>query len=156
MILPSLFPHYVFYIIKTIATKTQINYNKKEMRMKYLFLLLALTACASANRGSIDDATILNWENDAVTTEQFVRDHKSCLGIKTNNYIPRSRIAKLLSPNQSAQMPDWDGLWVTFQSNEYKDVGQRALLSVPPNTASKTTGYYRKCMLKRGYLLRAK
>jgi hypothetical protein len=154
--LPSLFPHYVFYIIKTIATKTQINYNKKEMRMKYLFLLLALTACASANRGSIDDATILNWENDAVTTEQFVRDHKSCLGIKTNNYIPRSRIAKLLSPNQSAQMPDWDGLWVTFQSNEYKDVGQRALLSVPPNTASKTTGYYRKCMLKRGYLLRAK
>jgi hypothetical protein len=154
--LPSLFPHYVFYIIKTIATKTQINYNKKEMRMKYLFLLLALTACASANRGSIDDATILNWENDAVTTEQFIRDHKSCLGIKTNNYIPRSRIAKLLSPNQSAQMPDWDGLWVTFQSNEYKDVGQRALLSVPPNTASKTTGYYRKCMLKRGYLLRAK
>lgn len=156
MILPSLFPHYVFYIIKTIATKTQINYNKKEMRMKYLFLLLALTACASANRGSIDDATILNWENDAVTTEQFIRDHKSCLGIKTNNYIPRSRIAKLLSPNQSAQMPDWDGLWVTFQSNEYKDVGQRALLSVPPNTASKTTGYYRKCMLRRGYLLRAK
>ena len=156
MILPSLFPHYVFYIIKTIATKTQINYNKKEMRMKYLFLLLALTACASANRGSIDDATILNWENDAVTTEQFIRDHKSCLGIKTNNYIPRSRIAKLLSPNQSAQMPDWDGLWVTFQSNEYKDIGQRALLSVPPNTASKTTGYYRKCMLRRGYLLRAK
>jgi hypothetical protein len=53
-------------------------------------------------------------------------------------------------------MPDWDGLWVTFQSNEYRDVGQRALLSVPPNTASKTVGYYRKCMLKRGYLLRGK
>ena len=33
------------------------------MKMKYLFLFLALTACASANRGSIDDATILNWEN---------------------------------------------------------------------------------------------
>ena len=126
------------------------------MRMKFLCFFVALSACASANRGSIDDATILNWENDAVTTEQFVRDHKSCLGIKDNNYVPRSRIAKLLSPNQSAQMPDWDGLWVTFQSNEYKDIGQRALLSVPPNTASKTTGYYRKCMLKRGYLLRAK
>ena len=68
------------------------------MKMKYLFLLLALTACASANRGSIDDATILNWENDAVTTEQFVRDHKSCLGIKDSSYTPRSRIAKLLSP----------------------------------------------------------
>lgn len=126
------------------------------MRMKYLFLFLALTACASANRGSIDDATILNWENDAVTTEQFVRDHKSCLGIKSKDYTPKSRLAKLLTSNQHDQMPDWDGLWVTFQSNEYRDVGQRALMSVPPNTASKTVGYYRKCMMKRGYLLRAK
>lgn len=125
------------------------------MKIKFLSFLLILSACASANRGSIDDATILNWENDAVTTEQFVRDHKSCLGIKDNNYIPKSRIAKLLSPNQSSQMPDWDGLWVTFQSNEYKDVGQRALLSVPPNKAARSKGYYRKCMLRRGYLLRA-
>ena len=125
------------------------------MKMKFLFLFIALSACASANRGSIDDATILNWENDAVTTEQFVRDHKSCLGLKDSGYTPKSRVAKLLSPNQSAQMPDWDGLWVTFQSNEYRDVGQRALLSVPPNSASKTVGYYRKCMLRRGYLLRA-
>ena len=126
------------------------------MKMKYLFLFLALTACASANRGSIDDATILNWENDAVTTEQFVRDHKSCLGIKSKDYTPKSRLAKLLTSNQHDQMPDWDGLWVTFQSNEYRDVGQRALMSVPPNTASKTVGYYRKCMMRRGYLLRAK
>lgn len=126
------------------------------MRMKILFLLLGLTACASANRGSIDDATILNWENDAVTTEQFIRDHKSCLGIKNKDYTPKSRLAKLLTSNQHDQMPDWDGLWVTFQSNEYRDVGQRALMSVPPNTASKTTGYYRKCMLRRGYLLRGK
>lgn len=126
------------------------------MKMKYLFLFLGLTACASANRGSIDDATILNWENDAVTTEQFVRDHKSCLGIKSKDYTPKSRLAKLLTSNQHDQMPDWDGLWVTFQSNEYKDVGQRALMSVPPNTASKTVGYYRKCMMRRGYLLRAK
>ena len=63
------------------------------MRMKYLFLILALTACSSVNQGSIDNATILNWENDAVTTEQFIRDHKSCLGIKTKDYQPRSRIA---------------------------------------------------------------
>ena len=151
-----MFPHPFFYIIKTIAPSTQLNYNNNIMKLKILFLLTILSACASANRGSIDDATILNWENDAVTTEQFVRDHKSCLGIKDNNYMPRSRIAKLLSPNQSQQMPDWDGLWVTFQSNEYRDVGQRALLSVPPSKASKTVGYYRKCMLRRGYLLRGK
>ena len=91
------------------------------MKIKQLALLLALTACASANRGSIDDATILNWENEAVTTEQFVRDHKSCLGLKAQDYTPRSRISRLLSPNQSNQMPDWDGIWVTFQSNEYQE-----------------------------------
>lgn len=125
------------------------------MKIKYIIFCLFLISCASANRGSIDDATVLNWENDAVTTEQFVRDHKSCLGINTDNYTPRSRIAKLLAPNQSGQMPDWDGLWVTFQSNEYRDIGQRALLSVPRNTTSKSIGTYRKCMFRRGYLLRA-
>lgn len=125
------------------------------MRIKYLALLLTLTACASVNRGSLDDATILNWENESVTMEQFVRDHKACLGINEPSYMPRSRISKLLSPNQSNIMPDWDGLWVTFQSNEYKDVGQRSLLSVPRNTTSKSVGAYRKCMFRRGYLLRA-
>ena len=128
------------------------------MRIKFLgvfFVLLVLAGCASPNRGSIDDATILNWENEAVTMEQFVRDHRSCLGIDKPSYLPRSRIAKLLSPNQSANMPDWDGLWVTFQSNEYRDVGQRSLLSVPRNKTSRTVGAYRRCMFRRGYLLRA-
>ena len=125
------------------------------MRIKILALFLALSACASVNSGSIDNATVLNWENEAVTTEQFVRDHKACLGINRPAHQPRSRIAKLIAPNQSGIMPDWDGLWVTFQSNEYKDVGQRALLSVPRNQSSKTVGAYRRCMFRRGYLLRA-
>lgn len=125
------------------------------MRIKYLGILLIVAACASPNRGSIDNATVLNWENEAVTTEQFVRDHKACLGINKPSYMPRSRISKLLAPNQSGMMPDWSGLWVTFQSNEYKDVGQRSLMSVPRNTTSKSVGSYRKCMFRRGYLLRA-
>ena len=125
------------------------------MKMRKIILLVALCGCASPNGGSIDNATILNWENESVTTEQFVRDHKACLGITQPSHMPRSRLAKLLSPNQSTRMPDWDGLWVTFQSNEYKDVGQRALLSVPRNTTSKSVGSYRKCMFRRGYLLRA-
>ena len=125
------------------------------MRIKYLVLILLLSACASANRGSLDNATILNWENESVTMEQFVRDHKECLGIDKPSYMPRSRISKLIAPNQSGLMPDWDGLWVTFQSNEYKDVGQSSLLSVPRNTTSKSVGAYRKCMFRRGYLLRA-
>ena len=123
--------------------------------MKILSLLLILGACASVNSGNLDNATILNWENESVTTEQFVRDHKACLGIDRPAHQPRSRIAKLLSPNQSAIMPDWDGLWVTFQSNEYRDVGPRSLMSVPRNTTSKSVGAYRKCMFRRGYLLRA-
>ena len=125
------------------------------MRIKYIGLLLILGACASANRGSLDNATVLNWENEAVTTEQFVRDHKACLGITQPSYMPRSRIAKLLAPNQSGLMPDWDGLWVTFQSNEYRDVGQRSLMSVPRTATSRTVGAYRRCMFRRGYLLRA-
>ena len=125
------------------------------MRMKFFGLFLLLSACASVNGGNIDNATILNWENEAVTTEQFVRDHKACLGIESKPYQTRSRISKLLAPNQSGMMPDWDGLWVTFQSNEYKDVGQRTLMSVPRNTTSKSVGAYRKCMFRRGYLLRA-
>ncbi len=125
------------------------------MRMVKFIFFLALCACSSPNGGSIDNATILNWENESVTTEQFVRDHKACLGITQPSYMPRSRLSKLLSPNQGTRMPDWDGLWVTFQSNEYRDVGQRALLSVPSNTTSKSVGSYRKCMFRRGYLLRA-
>ena len=118
-------------------------------------LLSALYSCSSPNTGSLDNATVLNWENEAVTMEQFVRDHKSCLGIERPAHMPRSRLAKLIAPNQSGQMPVWDGLWVTFQSNESRDVGQRALMSVPPNSSSKTVGAYRRCMFRRGYLLRA-
>ncbi|MBN1324752.1 MAG: hypothetical protein JW974_00845 [Alphaproteobacteria bacterium] len=125
------------------------------MKIRYLLLFSILAACASPNTGSIDDATVLNWENEAVTTEQFVRDHKSCLGITASSHQPRSRIAKLISPNQSGQMPNWDGLWVTFQSNEFSDIGQRSLMSIPPNSSSKSVGAYRKCMFRRGYLLRA-
>lgn len=125
------------------------------MKFKLLSILLILTACSSANTGSIDNATILNWENEMVTTEQFVRDHKNCLGVTRPAHAPRSRLAKLIAPNQSAQMPDWEGLWVTFQSNEYSDVGQRSLMSVPTNSTSKSVGAYRKCMFRRGYLLRA-
>lgn len=125
------------------------------MRIKFLAILLILAGCSSPNRGNIDNATVLNWENESVTIEQFVRDHKMCLGITKPSHLPRSRIAKLIAPNQSAMMPDWGGLWVTFQSNQYKDVGQRSLLSVPRNATSKSIGAYRRCMFQLGYLLRA-
>ena len=87
------------------------------MRIKYIAFALILTACASANRGSIDDATILNWENESVTMEQFVRDHKACLGINKPSYMPRSRIAKLLAPNQSGVMPDCNQTNIAMLAN---------------------------------------
>jgi hypothetical protein len=118
-------------------------------------MALALAACSSPNSGNIDNATILNWENDSVTSEQFVKDHKSCLGVDRPAHMPRSRMAKLLMPNAGDQMPDWEGMWVTFQSNENRDIPQRYLMSRPPGTTSKSTGAYRKCMFRKGYLLRA-
>lgn len=142
-------------IIKVIAQTRQLNYNEIMKKLILLFFTIVLASCSSPNSGNIDNATILNWENEMVTTEQFVRDHKSCLGVTKAAHMPRSRIAKLLAPNQSSQMPDWDGLWVTFQSNEYSDVGQRSLMSIPPNSSSRSVGAYRKCMFRRGYLLRA-
>ena len=119
-----------------------------------IFCLL-LWSCSSPRGGSFDNATVLNWENESVTMEQFVRDHRACLGVTRPSHEPRSRVSKLLMPNQAGQMPDWEGLWVTFQSNENRDIGQRALMSVPPNTTSKSVGAYRRCMFRREYLLRA-
>jgi len=136
----------------------QLNYNAS-MRNSFLLiagcLSLLIAGCSSPNSGSIDDAMVLNWENEMVTMEQFVRDHKNCLGVTKAPHQPRSRAAKLLMPNQASQMPKWDGLWVTFQSNEHRDTGQRMLLSVPPNTASRSVNSYRRCMFRKGYLLRA-
>ncbi|MDR1071601.1 MAG: hypothetical protein LBL21_03095 [Rickettsiales bacterium] len=117
--------------------------------------LLSLFACSSPNSGNIDNATILNWENESVTSEQFVKDHKACLGVDRPAHMPRSRVAKLLMPNAGNQMPDWEGMWVTFQSNENRDIPQRYMMSSPPGTTSKSVGAYRKCMFRKGYLLRA-
>ncbi|MCL2369210.1 MAG: hypothetical protein FWC83_00875 [Alphaproteobacteria bacterium] len=129
--------------------------NKILTKSLTLTLTLTLLSCASPNRGSIDDATILNWENEMVTMEQFVRDHRQCLGINRPPHQPQNRIASMLMPNAASQMPEWDGLWVTFQSNEHRDIGQRILMSVPANTTSRSIGAYRQCMFRRGYLLRA-
>jgi hypothetical protein len=117
--------------------------------------ILILSGCSSPNTGNIDNATVLNWENEMVTSEQFVKDHKKCLGVDRPAHAPRSRIAKLLMPNSGNQMPNWEGMWVTFQSNENTDIPQRYLMSSPPGTTSKSLGAYRKCMFKKGYLLRA-
>lgn len=114
-----------------------------------------LFACSAPNRGDLDNATVLHWENETVTQSQFVKDHKACLGIKRDINQPRSRFSQILMPEQVQTLPEWDGLWVTFQSNEFQGVGQRVLLSAPSNMSSNTVGTYRRCMFGKGYLLRA-
>ena len=138
-----------------MISKKKFSAMTGRMRLMPYALCFVLCACSSSNRGSIDNATVLNWENEMVTMTQFVKDHRDCLGITKAPHQPRSRIAKFLMPNQASQMPEWDGLWVTFQSNEHRDTGQRILLSVPPNTAARSVGGYRRCMFRKGYLLRA-
>ncbi len=126
--------------------------------MKYLSLIfttLLLFGCTSIQEGSIDQATVLHWENDRVTLDQFTRDHKECLGVTKPSYTPRTRLEKFLMPNAATTMPKWDGLWVTFQSNEYSEGGQRIVMSVPSNQTANSVGAYRKCMFGRNYLLRS-
>ncbi|MDR2685960.1 MAG: hypothetical protein LBB23_04275 [Rickettsiales bacterium] len=118
-------------------------------------LLVILAACSSTSRGRLDNATIMNWENESVTQDRFTSDHKECLGINRDMNEPRSKLAKLLMPGQISSLPEWDGLWVSFQSNEFQGVGQRVLVSAPSNMSSNSVGVYRKCMFKKGYLLRA-
>ncbi|MCL2629096.1 MAG: hypothetical protein FWD33_00150 [Alphaproteobacteria bacterium] len=124
-------------------------------KLLILLSILLVAGCGGRNRGSLDDATVLHWENETVTQSQFVRDHKSCLGIRREISQPRSRLSQLLMPGQIQTLPEWDGLWVTFQSNEFQGVGQRVMLSAPSNMSSNTVGAYRRCMLNKGYLLRA-
>ncbi len=127
------------------------------MKRKNLIILpiLLLTGCMSAREGSFDNATVLHWENNMVTIDQFVRDHKACLGANATNYnSPRSSISKFFSPSTSLVQPKWDGLWVTFQSNEYSELGQRLLISEPSNISTSSLGRYRKCMFLNGYELR--
>ncbi|MDR0448878.1 MAG: hypothetical protein LBG89_00240 [Rickettsiales bacterium] len=121
----------------------------------FLLSVLVVAACSSSGRGDIADATVLHWENESVTQSQFVKDHKDCLGIRRDINQPRSRISQLLMPGQIQTLPEWDGLWVTFQSNEFQGIGDRVLLSAPSNMSSNSVGTYRRCMFTKGYLLRA-
>lgn len=120
-----------------------------------IILMLLLAACSNANRGNLDNATVLHWENESVTQDRFITDHKACLGINRDLEEPRSRLATLLMPGQVRSLPEWDGLWVTFQSNEYQGIGQRVMVSAPSNMSSNSVGTYRRCMFGKGYLLRA-
>jgi hypothetical protein len=123
--------------------------------MKRSLLILSaalLSGCMSPPvPGDIDEAEVFHWQNDTVTMEKFIKDHKACLGVKHSS--PRSRMQNLFNPMDPYTMPKWDGMWATFESRGYRETGQRVAFSIPSSGGGTMTGQYRRCMLDMGYSL---
>ena len=114
-----------------------------------MLLLAACDAQSLHDRGSLDDATVYHWENDKVTMNKFVTDHKRCLGTDGSTG-QRSRIAEIISPMEPSTVPQWDSIWATFESREYREAGQRIAFSVPSGEGGQLHRY-RECMENLGY-----
>ncbi|MCT4552113.1 MAG: hypothetical protein N4A44_00430 [Alphaproteobacteria bacterium] len=99
----------------------------------------------------IGQATVFHWQNDYVTFKKFVADHKKCLGI--NRLTIPSQMEKFISPLTPSVMPDWDGIWATFENRQYVDAGGRISVSTPPRHGTVRPSQYKKCMLQKGYQL---
>lgn len=113
--------------------------------------MLILAACSIPTRGEIDNATVYHWENNNVTMEKFIQDHKACLGVKYTK--PKSRIQNLIDPMTPYTIPRWDGMWATFESRSHREVGQRIAFSIPSNSSTGLESAYKKCMINFGYRL---
>ncbi|MBN2675666.1 MAG: hypothetical protein JXR30_00240 [Alphaproteobacteria bacterium] len=113
---------------------------------------LFLCGCWGFQEGSLDDADVFHWENETVTMSQFVRDHKHCLGAPERATRP-NRIQKFLLPNKPYTIAKWDSLWATFESRQYGETGQRISLSIPSQGGYDSPNSYRRCMIRKGYLL---
>lgn len=117
-------------------------------------LLLAggMAGCnAFPSNGDINNATVFHWENDYVTMAKFIEDHKGCLGVKGMQI--KTQMSNLFNNMKPTTIPKWDGLWVTFESRDYREVGQRIAFSVPSSGANDGINNYKKCMLDSGYRL---
>ncbi|MHA1550109.1 MAG: hypothetical protein ACTSXV_01485 [Alphaproteobacteria bacterium] len=83
---------------------------------------------------------------------QFVRDHKKCLGAPDRAVRP-TRIQKFLLPDKPYTIAKWDSIWATFESRQYGEAGQRISLSIPSNGGYAAPNSYRRCMIRKNYLL---
>lgn len=101
--------------------------------------------------GDINNATVFHWENDYVVIAKFIEDHKGCLGVK--GMPVKTQMSNLFNNMKPATVPKWDGLWATFESRNYREVGQRIAFSVPSSGANDNINNYKKCMLDLGYRL---
>ncbi|MCL2439198.1 MAG: hypothetical protein FWD15_01660 [Alphaproteobacteria bacterium] len=114
--------------------------------------LLLLSACYTVpDQGDLDDATVYHWENEFITMEQFVRDHKACLGVQKTRR--RNSFENLLYGHEPEVVPRWDSLWATFESRGFQEAGQRVMFSIPAGQGDVKLHNYRACMIGRGYRL---
>ena len=114
--------------------------------------LVGLVACMTfPTNGDINNATVFHWENDYVVMAKFIEDHKGCLGVK--GVQVKSQMSNLFNNMKPATVPKWDGLWATFESRDYREVGQRIAFSLPNSGANDNMNNYKKCMLDLGYRL---
>lgn len=129
---------------------------KKEFVMLkyYKTLLFALGVCgcmAFPTHGDINEAHVFHWENDYVVMAKFIEDHKSCLGVR--GVQTKTQMSNIFNNMKPSTVPQWDGLWATFESRNYREVGQRIAFSVPSDGANDNVNNYQKCMLDLGYRL---
>ena len=120
--------------------------------LKYSVLSLALSACLSFPvPGNIDDAQVFHWENENVVMAKFIQDHKACLGVRGNQ--PKSQASNIFNNMKPRTVPTWDSLWATFESNDYREAGQRIAFSIPSDGGNSNTTTYQRCMKELGYRL---
>ncbi len=125
------------------------------MNNKYFKLLiytLFLNGClAFPTPGNLDDAHVFHWENNYVTMEKFIDDHKSCLGVR--GIQTKTQASNIFNNMKPKTVPKWDSLWATFESRSYKEAGQRIAFSIPSEGGNGNANNYRRCMLDLGYYL---
>ena len=117
----------------------------------YLSILFLYSCNSFPYNGDINDAHIFHWEHDYVTMNKFIQDHKACLGVKGVKIGAQAQ--NLFNNMKPRTIPQWDTLWATFESRDYKEAGQRIAFSIPNEGSMDSKDNYRKCMENIGYSL---
>ena len=120
--------------------------------LKYALVVFELSGCASFPvPGNLDDAQVFHWENEYVVMAKFIEDHKACLGVKGPQ--TKSQMSNLFNNMKPKTVPKWDSLWATFESHDYREIGQRIAFSIPSDGGNGNTNNYKHCMENLGYKL---
>ena len=120
--------------------------------IKYTLIALGFSGCLSFPvPGNLDDAQVFHWENEYVVMAKFIEDHKACLGVKGPQ--TKSQMSNLFNNMKPKTVPKWDSLWATFESHDYREVGQRIAFSIPSDGGNSNTNNYKHCMENLGYRL---